>query len=247
MVNCIHCLESKPQLYKCSGCDTAIYCSKECQTSSWATHSLICSSVKRRKTSELPVGLDLLRRIIQENVQDAVIHIARMLTRKDVYNILVSGNGDFLRQSRLFWYARIQLNYPTYNLGGYDPSIDYWSLIPGILASESTTHEHYGQHLFEHPQYGIIAVSPFDSLEYDGTHLTMIDAHIYLPPNEYYKKQDLIDIYTDVINRLKSKRKTRISYANYIRAGLYLVQEDIKWLFEYMYQKGFILKKRPRE
>src|ERR1035438_9094692 len=41
---CINCRKIEPK-YTCSKCKEVHYCSKECQTSDWSSHKIICSEL----------------------------------------------------------------------------------------------------------------------------------------------------------------------------------------------------------
>lgn len=122
MTLCVHC--QQPAQFLCGQCNKALYCSAECQSKNWKlVHQQICSHLKRKrdKLNPTPIesGLELLRMLIDNGVDDPVIHIARMLSVQDVQQMMELDESHFLRDTnnrrvQLFWYTRLLVEYPEF-------------------------------------------------------------------------------------------------------------------------------------
>lgn len=226
-------------MFQCGGCNVATYCSKKCQQENWSqVHATICAHLKKRRKVDGNPGIDVLRNLIENNATEDIVHIAQILSVEDVANMLLSGQAEFLRDNstgtNLFWYTRANIKEP------FDSDNNYRQIYERQIALESITYEHNGQHLFEHPTMGEFSVSPFDTAEFDGAHLTMFNT-IGMPPNPEANVifQQIVDQF-----RRRNVRESFVEMGMVPRAGFYLNVPDIMWLFQYLFDNGFVLKRR---
>lgn len=59
MAECDQCHKHTDQLRRCSGCQAAWYCSRECQKQHWSQHKRFCNKGKSKQDGETVTGSKL--------------------------------------------------------------------------------------------------------------------------------------------------------------------------------------------
>jgi hypothetical protein len=219
-------------------------------------HKLICGHLdKKRKVEYNYNALELLRQITDGNVDDAIRQLARIWTMQDIQRLVSLPNSGFMttddmsRGMRLFWYENIAFHYPffftTDRLGAFDPSVNYYRIsVPRVYAERaiSFNEQDRGQYLMTHPEHGTFSVIAFDSVEYDGTHLTLFNS-IGLPNSI---TPEAIDLFSRIVDELRV-RNARVETIERVAAGffgnravVYLTVDQIAYVFQQLFQAGYM-------
>ena len=90
---CVHCINQVTSVQVCSGCKSAIYCSKECQKQDWPKHKLVCGVIQeleKRQTPQEEVTINQLKGTVYELSPRSRKKLVKLIGEKCVLSCILN-------------------------------------------------------------------------------------------------------------------------------------------------------------